>query len=205
MEKFERLTGVAVPLMGENVNTDAIMPTAWIVNVADDWGAGLFGNWRRDLEGRERPDFLLNQPRYRESRILLAGRNFGCGSSREEAVWGLVGFGIRCVIAPSFSDIFYDNAFKNGLLPVVLSDVDVTALANELAVAEPPTLTVDLVRCVVTAPDSREFPFCLDNGRRADLLQGLDDIGRTLTQAATIDRFQATDHGRRPWVYTRAG
>ena len=200
MKAVTTIQGRGVPLKRSDVDTDQIIPAEWLKRVErTGFEKGLFSTWRDDR------NFVLNDERYIGASVLVAGPSFGVGSSREHAVWAIQQGGFDAVIAPSFSDIFYDNAFKNGLLPVVLSDVDVTALANELAVAEPPTLTVDLVRCVVTAPDSREFPFCLDNGRRADLLQGLDDIGRTLTQAATIDRFQATDRGRRPWVYTRAG
>src|SRR5215468_4941873 len=121
MEKFETLTGIAAPLPYENINTDAIIPVRWIVQYGKDLGEGLFGGWRYDRQGLENPAFILNQEPFRQARILLVGPNFGCGSSREEAVWALLGFGIRCVIAPSFGDIFFGNAFKNSLLPIVLN------------------------------------------------------------------------------------
>jgi 3-isopropylmalate/(R)-2-methylmalate dehydratase small subunit len=201
MEKFDRLTGIAAPLLEDNIDTDAIIPTAWMITVGGDWGNGLFGNRRRDRAGAEIQSFVLNQPRYRGSRILVAGRNFGCGSSREEAVWALVGYGIRCVIAPSFSDIFYDNAFKNGLLPVVLSAPEVTMLARDLAAAPTSQVVVDLTRCRLTTPSNLELEFNLDEGRRRPLLAGQDEVGRTLARAALIDRFQAEDRQRRPWIY----
>ena len=206
MEKFDRLTGIAAPLLLENINTDAIIPVPWIVNFGRDLGHGLFGGWRYDAAEREKPDFVLNQPPYREARILLAGRNFGCGSSREEAVWALLGFGIRCVIAPSFGDIFFENSFKNGLLPVVLEPDGVAALARAIAEAPSPVLTVDLEACTVGAPRGPQLPFTIQEGRRRNLLLGLDEVGQTLTQSADIDRFQAADRVRRPWIYPeRAG
>jgi 3-isopropylmalate/(R)-2-methylmalate dehydratase small subunit len=206
MEKFDRLTGIAASLLLENINTDAIIPVPWIVNFGRDFGHGLFGGWRYDAAEREKPDFVLNQPPYREARILLAGRNFGCGSSREEAVWALLGFGIRCVIAPSFGDIFFENSFKNGLLPVVLEPDGVAALARAIDEAPSPVLTVDLEACTVGAPRGPELPFTIQEGRRRNLLLGLDEVGQTLTHGADIDRFQAADRVRRPWIYPeRAG
>jgi 3-isopropylmalate/(R)-2-methylmalate dehydratase small subunit len=201
MEKFDRLTGIAAPLLLENINTDAIIPVPWIVNFGRDLGQGLFGGWRYDATEREKPDFVLNQPPYREARILLAGRNFGCGSSREEAVWALLGFGIRCVIAPSFGDIFFENSFKNGLLPVVLEPDGVGALARAIAEAPSPVLTVDLEACTVGAPRGPQLSFTIQEGRRRNLLLGLDEIGQTLTHGADIERFQAADRVRRPWIY----
>ncbi|MFN0000676.1 MAG: 3-isopropylmalate dehydratase small subunit [Burkholderiaceae bacterium] len=201
MDKFDRLTGVAAPFMEDNINTDAIMPTAWIIEVGSDWGRGLFGNLRRDRHGRDVDSFVLNQPRYRASKFLVAGRNFGCGSSREEAVWALVGFGIRCVIAPSFSDIFYDNAFKNGLFPLVLPLPDVQRIAAEVAAPEKTELTVDLQHCSLLTPTGSQCKFELDDSRRLPLLEGRDDVGRTLAMAALIDAFQRTDRHRRPWIY----
>ena len=201
MEKFDRLTGIAAPLLLENINTDAIIPVPWIVNFGRDLGQGLFGGWRYDAAEREKPDFVLNQPPYREARILLAGRNFGCGSSREEAVWALLGFGIRCVIAPSFGDIFFENSFKNGLLPVVLEPDGVTVLARAIAEGPSPVLTVDLEACTVGAPRGPQLSFTIQEGRRRNLLLGLDEIGQTLAHDADIERFQAADRVRRPWIY----
>ncbi len=204
MEAFERLTGVAAPLLLENVNTDAIIPVPWIVNFGQDFGKGLFGGWRYRPDGTEDPGFVLNQPPYREARILLAGRNFGCGSSREEAVWALLAFGIRCVIAPSFGDIFFENAFKKGLLPVTLPPETVAGLARTVAAAPAPVLTVDLSACSVEAPGGRPVPFTVDESRRQALLRGLDEVDLTLARAAEIDAFQAADRARRPWIYGAA-
>ena len=201
MEKFTRLTGVATPIMEENINTDALMPTAWIINPGEDWGNGLFRNWRRDKKGLPLAEFALNQKRYLNSKILLAGKNFGCGSSREEAVWGLVDYGIRCVIAPSFGDIFYNSSFKNGLLPIILAEKDVFELAKALSQSETSQLTVDLETRTIIATDGSTLDFELDDSRRRPLLDGMDDISRTLSLKAQIDAFQTTDRTRRPWIY----
>lgn len=206
MQKFDRLVGPAAPLMQENINTDAIMPTPWIIEVNADWANGLFRRWRYDLSGQEIADFPLNQSRFRNATILVAGSNFGCGSSREEAVWGLDEFGIRCVIAPSFGDIFFENAFKNGLLPIVLPAAEVAAIADALAVAALPELVVDLGRCTVVPPGGVEIAFSIDPGRRAALLDGMDEIDQTLARSGEIDDFQAADRRRRPWIHRlRAG
>ena len=201
MEKFTRLTGVATPIMEENINTDALMPTAWIINPGEDWGNGLFRNWRRDKKGLPLAEFALNQKRYLNSKILLAGKNFGCGSSREEAVWGLVDYGIRCVIAPSFGDIFYNSSFKNGLLPIILAEKDVFELAKALSQSETSQLTVDLETRTIIATDGSTLDFELDDSRRRPLLDGMDDISRTLSLKAQIDAFQTIDRTRRPWIY----
>jgi 3-isopropylmalate/(R)-2-methylmalate dehydratase small subunit len=201
VEKFTRLTGVATPIMEENINTDALMPTAWIINPGEDWGNGLFRNWRRDKKGLPLAEFALNQKRYLNSKILLAGKNFGCGSSREEAVWGLVDYGIRCVIAPSFGDIFYNSSFKNGLLPIILAEKDVFELAHALSQSETSQLTVDLETRTIIATDGSTMDFALDDSRRRPLLDGMDDISRTLSLKAQIDAFQTTDRTRRPWIY----
>jgi len=201
MPKFDVLTGPAAALMQENINTDAIMPTPWIIEVNDDWGNGLFRRWRYDLEGNEVADFPLNQPRFRQATILVAGRNFGCGSSREEAVWGLDGYGIRCIIAPSFGDIFYENAFKNGLLPIVLPAEQVAAIAQALQVANLPELTVDLERCTVMPPGGAAIAFTIEPSRRAALLSGMDEIDLTRARSAEIEAFQQADRLRRPWIH----
>ena len=201
MEPFQRVTGVAAPLLLDNINTDAVIPVPWIVNFGRDLGQGLFGGWRYRLDGTENPDFILNRPPYREARLLLAGRNFGCGSSREEAVWALLGFGIRGVVAASFGDIFFENSFKNGLLPVVLDLPEVTALAAAVEAAASPQLTVDLQACTVEAPGGTRFRFTVQESRRQALLRGLDEVGLTLTRGDRIDAFQAADRARRPWIY----
>ena len=206
MEKFETLTGIAASLLQENINTDAIIPVPWIVNYGRDLGQGLFGGWRYDLTGKENPDFILNRPPFRQSKILLAGRNFGCGSSREEAVWALLGFGIRCVIAPSFGDIFFENSFKNSLLPVVMDQKDIATIAQDPRFLGDPTLSVDLrLRRVSVPSGAASVEFTIAEGRRQALLSGLDHIGNTLTHAADIAAFQASDRSRRPWIYRSSG
>jgi 3-isopropylmalate/(R)-2-methylmalate dehydratase small subunit len=204
MEKFETVTGIAAVLLYENINTDAIIPVPWIVKYGKDLGEGLFGGWRYDAKGRENPEFVLNRKRFREARILLAGQNFGCGSSREEAVWALRGFGIRCVIAPSFGDIFRENSFKNSLLPVVLDHGQIESIvADPIFVAEA-TLSVDLRAQRITVPRSEiGVSFSVEDSRRQALLEGLDHIGLTMTRAAEIAAFQAQDKSRRPWIYSR--
>jgi 3-isopropylmalate/(R)-2-methylmalate dehydratase small subunit len=177
------------------------MPTAWIINPGEDWGNGLFRNWRRDKKGLPLAEFALNQKRYLNSKILLAGKNFGCGSSREEAVWGLVDYGFRCVIAPSFGDIFYNSSFKNGLLPIILAEKDVFELAQALSQSETSQLTVDLEIRTIIATDGSTLDFELEDSRRRPLLDGMDDISRTLSLKAQIDAFQTTDRTRRPWIY----
>ncbi len=205
MEKFEKLTGVAAPMLMENINTDAVIPVRWIVNFGMDLGEGLFGGWRYRLDDSENPDFILNRPLYRDSRILLAGPNFGCGSSREEAPWALLGFGIRCVIAPSFGDIFFENSFKNGLLPIILDAATIQAICDELAASPPSILSVDLQRCEIALPSGATIAFQVDESRRQALLAGLDEIEQTLTHNTEFDVFQSTDRKRRPWIYRPAG
>jgi 3-isopropylmalate/(R)-2-methylmalate dehydratase small subunit len=202
MEKFEKLTGIAASLPYENINTDAVIPVRWIVNYGWDLGEGLFGGWRYDAAGKEKPDFILNQPPFRQTRILLAGRNFGCGSSREEAVWALVGFGIRCVIAPSFGDIFFENSFKNSLLPIRMSAADIAAIAGDKTFAANSVLCVDLQTCRVTVPGGMtDIAFEVEESRRKALLMGLDHIDLTLLDAAEIAAFQVRDRTRRSWIY----
>jgi 3-isopropylmalate/(R)-2-methylmalate dehydratase small subunit len=203
MEKFTELRGVAAPLMRTNIDTGTIIASAWLRSRSFDLGEKLFANWRYQIDGTEKPDFVLNQKRYRRSRILLAGPLFGCGSSREAAVWALVRFGIRCVIAPSFGEIFFDNAFQNGLLPVTLPEATVQALADSVQAAADPALTVDLVRCVVVTPDGGEIPFAVSAERRTALLDGLDETSLVLRYEAEIDAFRAADAAERPWIYTR--
>jgi 3-isopropylmalate/(R)-2-methylmalate dehydratase small subunit len=203
MEPFHTLTGVAAILPAENINTDAIIPTRWIVN-SRDLGEGLFGVWRYRPDGTEDPDFVLNQMPFRHSRVLVAGPNFGCGSSREEALWALMRFGIRCVIAPGFSDIFYENAFKNGLLPVVLPAETVAALSERLAAGNSHELTVDLEQRAVSLPGGMSVPFTIDAARRQALLDGRDEIDRTLGLTADFERFQSDDRLNRPWIYHAA-
>ncbi|CAO3438448.1 3-isopropylmalate dehydratase small subunit [Azospirillum argentinense] len=201
-EPVNRITGIAAPLPRANVDTDAIIPKAHLLTIhRSGLGAGLFSEWRLDDDGRERPDFVLNQAPWREAKILLAGENFGCGSSREHAVWSLMDFGIRCVIAPSFASIFHENCQKNGLAAVTL---DEAALAHLVACAQATpaaTTTVDIEASRVTAPDGREFPFTMEAARRQALLEGLDEIGASLRHDAAMAAFEARDRAQRPWIH----
>ncbi|TWA69894.1 3-isopropylmalate dehydratase small subunit [Azospirillum brasilense] len=201
-DPIDRITGIAAPLPRANVDTDAIIPKAHLLTIhRSGLGAGLFSEWRFDDEGRERPDFVLNQAPWREARILLAGENFGCGSSREHAVWSLMDFGIRCVIAPSFASIFHENCQKNGLAAVTL---DEAALAHLVACAQATpatTTTVDIEASRVTAPNGREFPFTMEAARRQALLEGLDEIGASLCHDAAMAAFEARDRAQRPWIH----
>jgi len=199
MQPFTILRGVAAPMPRENIDTDAITPSAAGKSAAADLGAMLFNNSRYHLDGTENPDFILNQPKYRHSQILVAGCNFGCGSSRERAVWALQKFGIRCVIAPSFADIFYDNAFQNGLLPVILPLPDWQALLDSLASSDA-IVTVDLVECRLEAP-SGHYTFEVTPERRIALLEGLDEIDLVLRFESDIEAFELVDRARRPWLY----
>lgn len=202
MEKVGRISGIAAPLMIENVDTDAIIPGLWLTKADIDFGRALFANWRyRDQQG-ERDDFVLNREPFRRARILVASANFGCGSSREHAVWALLGFGIRSVIAPSFSDIFYENAFKNGLLAIRLPAEQVDAIAQQIADGTSGhQMTVDLENCAVITPDGSTVSFSIDPSRRTALLEGIDEIGMTLKEVDAIAAFQACDRKARPWIY----
>jgi 3-isopropylmalate/(R)-2-methylmalate dehydratase small subunit len=204
MEKFTRTTGIAAPMMLDNVDTDAIIPVPWLAKADVDFERALFANWRYEDEAatKERADFILNQEPFRQARILVAGTNFGCGSSREHAVWALLGFGIRSVIAPSYGDIFYENAAKNGLLAVTLPVATVNAIGRALEDGKRGReMTVDLEACMVTTPDGSTIPFEIDAARRTALLEGLDEIGMTLKDADAIAAFQARDRETRPWIY----
>jgi 3-isopropylmalate/(R)-2-methylmalate dehydratase small subunit len=201
---FTTVTGPAAPLLRPNIDTDAIIRVERLVGTAKaEMGAHAFEVWRRRPDGSEDPDFVLNRPAFRGAPILLAGPNFGCGSSREGAVWALLGMGIRAVIAPSFSDIFESNALQNGLLPVVLPAAAVEALAAEVEQAPGNArVTVDLERCLVVGPAGDAHRFVIDPARREALLGGLDDIGLTLRQRAAIAAWQEGDRAARPWVWT---
>jgi 3-isopropylmalate/(R)-2-methylmalate dehydratase small subunit len=203
MEKFTRLDGVAASLPFPDINTDAVIPASYQRTLNDDPGKGLFAGWRYDLEGKEVPDFILNREPYRNSKIIVAGENFGCGSSREFAVWALMRFGVRCVIAPSFGDIFYENSFKNGLLPAILPQSQVDTLHEHLSRTNDPTLTVDLTRQVIELPNGETIPFSVPATRRVALLEGLDEIGQTLRFAEDIEAFQQRQRTAEPWLYVR--
>ncbi|MDO5642489.1 MAG: 3-isopropylmalate dehydratase small subunit [Paracoccus sp. (in: a-proteobacteria)] len=201
MEKFTTLTAVAAPMPLVNIDTDMIIPKQFLKTIhRSGLGKNLFDEMRFDREGNEIADFVLNQPAYRRAEIIVAGDNFGCGSSREHAPWALLDFGIRCVISTSFADIFYNNCFKNGILPVILPPEAVEALMDDARNGENARLTVDLEAQTVTAPDGTEYHFEMDPHRKHNLLNGLDDIGQTLERASAIDAFEATASQSRPWV-----
>ena len=201
MDKFTKLTGVAAPLPLINVDTDMIIPKQFLKTIArTGLGKNLFDEMRYDREGNEVADFVLNQPAYRAAKILVAGENFGCGSSREHAPWALLDFGIRCVIAPSFADIFYNNCFKNGILPVVLPQEQVDLLMDDAQRGSNAVVTVDLETLTISGPDGGRIPFTLDEFRRHCLLNGLDDIGLTMEKAEDIDAFETEYAQRAPWL-----
>ena len=204
MDKFTKLTGLAAPLMQPNIDTDAILPSRFLTRTnqygKSGFGEVLFSDWRFAADGKPKPDFVLNRPEYAGAKILLAAENFGCGSSREHAVWALLGFGIRCVIAPGFGEIFYNSSFVNGLLPVVLEKEKVVALADAVDVGGD-AMSVDLEAQEVTGPDGKVYAFEIDASRREALLEGLDAIAVTLKREAEITAFQDADRQSRPWIY----
>jgi 3-isopropylmalate/(R)-2-methylmalate dehydratase small subunit len=207
MDKFARLEGVAAPLMRQNVDTDVVIRIERLVNLEKhELGPWCFESIRYRPDGSENPDFIGNQAAYRGAPILLARDNFGCGSSREGAVWALIGMGVKAVIAPSFGDIFFNNCFQNGLLPVMLPAIEVERLAEETRAAPGNArVTIDLEKQVVISPRGREIPFGIDARRRHAMLNGLDDIGTTLTHRDRIEAWQAKDRAGRPWVWLGGG
>ncbi|WP_265516253.1 3-isopropylmalate dehydratase small subunit [Nitratireductor luteus] len=201
MEKFTTLTGVAAPLPIVNVDTDMIIPKDYLKTIKrTGLGTGLFAEMRYNENGSENPDFVLNQPAYRNAKVLVAGDNFGCGSSREHAPWALLDFGIRCVIATSFADIFYNNCFKNGILPIKVSEEELEKLMDDAERGSNATLTVDLQEQEIRGPDGGVIKFEIDAFKRHCLLNGLDDIGLTLEKAAAIDSFEGKYSQARPWA-----
>ncbi len=210
MEKFETFDGIVAAVDRANIDTDAIIPKQYLKSIKrSGFGVNLFDDWRyldpgepgqNHAERRENPEFVLNRNPYRQASILLARENFACGSSREHAVWALMDFGIRVVIAPSFADIFYNNAFKNGLLPIALAAGQVDTLFDELAASSEYRLSVDLERQLVVTPDGVEMGFEIDQFRKYCLLNGLDDIGLTMRHADEIRAFEARYHAAMPWL-----
>ena len=201
MEKFTTLTGIAAPLPQINVDTDMIIPKQFLKTIQrSGLGKNLFDEMRYRDDGSENPDFVLNQPAYRQAEILVAGDNFGCGSSREHAPWALLDFGIRCVIAPSFADIFYNNCFKNGILPIALPQDQVDVLMKDAEKGANARITVDLDTQTVTASDGQSFGFEVDAFKKHCLLNGLDDIGLTMEKASSISTFESQAATQRPWV-----
>jgi 3-isopropylmalate/(R)-2-methylmalate dehydratase small subunit len=203
MEKFTRLTGVAAPLPMVNVDTDMVIPKNYL-KVTERTGLGkhLFAEMRFNADGSERPDFVLNRPAWRQAEILIAFENFGCGSSREHAPWALRDFGIRCVIAPSFADIFFNNCFKNGILPLVLPKAVCVELIDDAERGANATLTIDLEAQALTRPDGERIAFEVEPSRRSRLLEGLDEIGATVARARRIDAFEARVRRSQPWRAT---
>ena len=201
MEKFEKLTGIAAPLPLINIDTDMIIPKQFLKTIKrSGLGVNLFDEMRYDDDGNENPDFVLNQTQYRETEILVAGDNFGCGSSREHAPWAIKDFGIRCVIAPSFADIFYNNCFKNGILPIALPQEAVDVLMKDAEKGSNARMTIDLEEQTVTTSDGESFSFEVDPFKRQCLLEGLDDIGLTMANEASIDSYESRASQERPWV-----
>jgi 3-isopropylmalate/(R)-2-methylmalate dehydratase small subunit len=201
MEKFTKLTGIAAPMNMINIDTDQIIPKLHLRTIKrTGLGKVVFEELRFNTDGSEKPEFVLNQEPYRKAQILVAGDNFGCGSSREHAPWALLDFGIRCVISTSFADIFYNNCFKNGILPIVVSPEDLDKLMDDASRGSNAVLTVDLEAQEITGPDGGRIGFEIDAFRRHCLLNGLDDIGLTLEKATSIDSFEKKTASSRPWA-----
>jgi len=201
MQKFTTLTGIAAPMPLVNIDTDMIIPKQFLKTIQrSGLGKNLFDEMRYTQDGVEIPDFVLNQPAYRSTEILIAGDNFGCGSSREHAPWALLDFGIRCVISTSFADIFYNNCFKNGILPIVMPQDVIDVLMSDAKKGANARMTVDLAAQTVTTSDGQSFPFEVDAFRKHCLINGLDDIGLTLEKAAAIDSYEKTLATLRPWA-----
>lgn len=202
MQPFTSLTGVAAPLPLINVDTDKIIPARWLKTIKrTGLGVAAFETLRYLPDGSENPDFVLNREPYRRAEILIVGDNFGCGSSREHAPWALLDFGIRCIIGPSFADIFFNNCFKNGILPVVLPQEEIDLLVKEASGAPDPTFTVDLEAMEIRRPTGNQpIAFKVDPGSRDKLLQGLDEIGQTMAKDAAIGTFEARQRQEFPWL-----
>ncbi|MEM1317148.1 MAG: 3-isopropylmalate dehydratase small subunit [Pseudomonadota bacterium] len=201
MDKFTQLTGVAAPLPIVNIDTDMIIPKDYLKTIKrTGLSEGLFAEMRLNEDGSENPDFVLNKPAYRDAQILVAGDNFGCGSSREHAPWALLDRGIRSVISTSFADIFYNNCFKNGILPIVVPQADLDKLMDDAERGANAVLTIDLDSQTITGPDGGSISFEIDAHKKHCLLNGLDDIGQTMEKADNITAFESKLEAERPWV-----
>ncbi|MDO6584101.1 3-isopropylmalate dehydratase small subunit [Salipiger sp. 1_MG-2023] len=201
MEKFEKLTGIAAPMPLVNIDTDMIIPKQFLKTIKrSGLGVHAFDEMRYNQDGSENPEFVLNRPAYRAAQVIVAGDNFGCGSSREHAPWALADFGIKAVISTSFADIFYNNCFKNGMLPIVLPQEAVDVLMKDAEKGANARMTVDLENQVVTTSDGETFSFEIDAFKKHCLLEGLDDIGLTMEKVGAIDSFEAQAAQSRPWV-----
>jgi 3-isopropylmalate/(R)-2-methylmalate dehydratase small subunit len=202
MQAFTTLTGTVAPLNRGNVDTDQIIPKQYLKTIhRTGLKEGLFADWRRQADGSQNPGFFINQPRYQGAPILLTRENFGCGSSREHAPWALLDYGIRCILAPSFADIFYNNCFQNGILPVVLTAGEIQTLFDRVAKEVTYCVTVDLARQSVALPEGERFSFTLDPFRKDCLLKGLDGIGLTLQREADIAAYERRRAQEAPWLF----
>jgi 3-isopropylmalate/(R)-2-methylmalate dehydratase small subunit len=201
MDKFTKLTGVAAPMPVVNIDTDMIIPKDYLKTIKrTGLGKGLFAESRYLEDGSANPDFILNKPAYQNAQILVAGDNFGCGSSREHAPWALLDFGIRCVISTSFADIFYNNCFKNGVLPIVVSPENLEKLLDDASRGSNAVLSIDLEAQEISGPDGGTISFEIDEFKRHCMLNGLDDIGLTMEHASAIDTFEKSNATTRPWA-----
>jgi 3-isopropylmalate/(R)-2-methylmalate dehydratase small subunit len=201
MEKYTKLTGIAAPMPLVNIDTDMIIPKVFLKSIKrTGFGAHLFDEMRFNRDGTEIEDFVLNKPQYRSAEILIAGDNFGCGSSREHAPWAIADFGIKCIVSTSFADIFFNNSFKNGILPIVMPQDVVDVLMADAEKGENARMTVDLESQTITTSDGEEFKFDVDPFKKHCLLNGLDDIGLSMEKVSSIDAFEAQAEQARPWV-----
>ncbi|MDF3414781.1 3-isopropylmalate dehydratase small subunit [Sulfitobacter sp. M57] len=201
MNKFDKLTGIAAPMPLINIDTDMIIPKQFLKTIKrSGLGVNLFDEMRYDDDRNEIPDFVLNNAQYRDAQIIVAGDNFGCGSSREHAPWAIADFGITCIISTSFADIFYNNCFKNGILPIVLPQEQVDVLMKDAEKGANARMDIDLEAQTITTSDGEVFSFEIDTFKKHCLMNGLDDIGLTMEKAASIDAFEATASQSRPWV-----
>ena len=201
MQKFDKLTGIAAPLNMINIDTDMIIPKQFLKTIKrSGLGKNLFDEMRFTTDGKEKPDFVLNKSAYRKAQILVAGDNFGCGSSREHAPWALLDFGIRCIIATSFADIFYNNCFKNGILPIVLPQADVDRLMDDAERGANAMVSIDLAAQEIRGPDGGVIKFDIDTFRKKCLIEGLDDIGLTLQKGEKINQFEQKHRAAQPWL-----
>ena len=201
MQKFDKLTAVAAPLPIINIDTDTIIPKDYLKTIKrTGLGKGLFAEMRYNDDGSDNSDFVLNNPAYKDAQILVAGDNFGCGSSREHAPWALLDFGIRCVISTSFADIFYNNCFKNGILPITVSQEELDLLMDDAERGSNSTISVDLEAQTISGPDGGTINFEIDDARKHRLLNGIDDIGETLEKSDEISTFESRYAESRPWA-----
>lgn len=201
MEKFEKVSGIAAPMPLVNIDTDMIIPKVFLKTIKrSGLGVNLFDEMRFERDGTEKADFVLNKPQYRDASIIVAGDNFGCGSSREHAPWALADFGIKVIVSTSFADIFFNNCFKNGILPIVLPQEQVDVITKDAEKGSNARIEVDLDSQTLTTSDGESFAFEVDEFKKHCLMNGLDDIGLTMEKAASIDTFEAKASGERPWV-----